>query len=62
MEQSNLIAYLMYTPLDRLPAMPSNIENEAHLDLGQVIGVMLESGNLVINNMDKHGVLHFTHA
>ena len=58
MEQSQLIQYLMFTPLERLPPMPANIESEKNTILGLQILKLLQQDKIKVNKMDENGFLH----
>lgn len=53
----DMLAYLMYTPLNRLPAMPNTIENEDNTKLGVDILNLIQENKISIHGMDKNGLL-----
>ena len=58
MEDYGLIQYLMYTPLEKLPAMPNTIESDKNTQLGLDILRLLNEGDICIDRMDSNGFLH----
>lgn len=61
MEDHKLVEYLMYTPLDKLPAMPNAIESDKNTKLGLGILRLLNEGKIHIDGMDSNGILHVKH-
>ena len=60
MDSNQLLHYLLFTPLERLPPMPSNIESENNQQLGVQIMQLLKEGIIKIRKMDENGFLHMT--
>lgn len=58
MEPAQLVQYLMFTPLERLPPMPTNIESEKNMQLGLHVLKLLQEQHIHIQKMDKNGLLH----
>ena len=57
MQELNYTAWLMFTPLDKLPAMPTSIQNEDNVKLGGKILGLLEQEKISFGKMDKNGLL-----
>ena len=57
MQELNYTALLMLTPLDKLPAMPTSIQNEDNVKLGGKILELLEQEKISFGKMDKNGLL-----
>ena len=57
MDNEQLLHYLMFTPIEKLPPMPSHIQNEQHMDLGLNILNLLKSNKIQIDSMDSNGRL-----
>ena len=55
-DNMEMVAYLMYTPLNRLPAMPNTIESEDNTKLGVDILNLIQENKISINGMDKNGL------
>ena len=53
----NMLAWLMYTPLDKIPEVPNNIKNEDNTKLGLQILKLIEEKKIVISGMDTDGML-----
>ena len=60
MDQVQLLEYIMFTPIEKLPPMPESIQNEKNITLGLTILEMLKHKKLKIENMDKNGFLNVT--
>ena len=58
MESAQLVQYLMFTPLERLPPMPTNIESERNTQLGLQVLKLLQENKISIQKMDENGFLH----
>ena len=57
MDESGLVAYLMYTPIEKIPPMPYDIQSEANTQLGLDILELLQSKKIEISHMSKDGLL-----
>tara|TARA_Y100000389_G_scaffold27418_1_gene23516 strand:- start:307 stop:546 length:240 start_codon:yes stop_codon:yes gene_type:complete len=60
MENLQMIEYLMYTPIEKLPAIPSSIESKNNHELGKNILSLLENNTIKITGMNKNGLLQIT--
>ena len=61
MDESQLLAYIMYTPIEKLPPMPVSIQNEKNDKLGVDILNLLESKKIRIKSMNENGLLIIEH-
>tara|TARA_Y100000389_G_C16976882_1_gene278363 strand:- start:179 stop:412 length:234 start_codon:yes stop_codon:yes gene_type:complete len=57
LQELNMLTWLMHTPLNKLPAMPSHATNEDNTKLGNQILELLEEGKITISGMDNNGLL-----
>ena len=60
METEQLMRYLMFTPMENLPAMPSHIHNEQNVELGMTILQLLKKNQIKIDGMDSNGLLRIS--
>ena len=57
LQELNMLAWLMFTPLNKLPAMPPYANNEDNTKLGNQILELLEEEKISIKGMDNNGLL-----
>ena len=56
-EDTNMLSWLMYTPLSKLPALPAKLINDDNIDLGNKILSLLEQNKIKIQGMDRDNKL-----